>query len=62
VAALERWYAVDVELADTTFAPRRLTATFRDEPIDLVLQRIALTLGMRVDRADGGVFVFRKAR
>ncbi len=62
VAVLERWYAVDIQLADSTFAPRRLTATFRDEPIDLVLQRIALTLGMRVDRADEGVFVFRKAR
>ena len=62
VATLERWYAVDIQLADSTFAQRRLTATFRDEPIALVLQRIALTLGMRVDRADGGVFVFRKAR
>ncbi len=62
VPELERWYAVDVQLADSEFAPRRLTATFRDEPIDLVLERIALTLGMRVERADGGVFVFRKAR
>jgi len=62
VPALERWYAVDIQLADRTFADRRLTATFREEPIDLVLQRIALTLGMRVERADGGVFVFRKAR
>lgn len=62
VASLERWYAVDIQLADSAFAPRRLTATFREEPIDLVVQRIALTLGMRVDRADGGVFIFRKAR
>jgi len=62
VSALERWYNVDIRLADSTLAPRRLTATFQDEPIDLVLQRIALTLGMRVERADGSVFVFRKAR
>jgi ferric-dicitrate binding protein FerR (iron transport regulator) len=64
VPALERWYAVDIQLPDSTFVHRRLTATFRDEPIDLVLQRIALTLGLRVEHADGGeaVFVFRKAR
>ena len=64
VRTLERLYAVDIQLSDSTFVHRRLTATFRDEPIDLVLQRIALTLGLRVEHADGGgsVFVFRKAR
>lgn len=56
---LERWYNVEIRLADSTLAARRLTATFTNEPIDLVLKRIALTLGLRVERADGSVFLLR---
>jgi transmembrane sensor len=54
VPALERWYNVDIRLADSALGARRLTATFTNEPIDLVLQRIALTLGLRVERDPGG--------
>ncbi len=58
---LGRWYDVEIRLgdSDSAFAARRLTATFTNEPIDLVLQRIALTLGLRVDRGEGSVFVLR---
>jgi ferric-dicitrate binding protein FerR (iron transport regulator) len=59
VTALERWYDVEIRLADSALAARRLTATFTNEPIDLVLQRTALTLGLRVERAEGSVFVLR---
>jgi len=57
--ALERWYNVEIRLSDSALAARRLTATFQNEPIDLVLKRIALTLGMRVERGNGSVFLLR---
>jgi transmembrane sensor len=59
VLTLERWYNVEIRLSDSTLAVRRLTATFTNEPIDLVLKRIALTLGLRVERADGSVLLLR---
>ena len=58
--ALERWYNVEIRLSDSALAARRLTATFENEPIDLVLKRIALTLGLLVERGDGSVFLLRK--
>jgi transmembrane sensor len=57
---LERWYNVAIRLGDSALAARRLTATFKNEPIDLVLERIALTLGLRVERGDGSVLLLRK--
>ncbi|PYO86702.1 MAG: hypothetical protein DMD58_16175 [Gemmatimonadetes bacterium] len=57
--ALERWYNVEIRLSDSALGARRLTATFQNEPIDLVLKRIALTLGMRVERREGSVFLLR---
>jgi len=62
VLTLERWYNVEIRLADSALAVRRLTATFTNEPIDLVLKRIALTLGLRVERSDGSVLLLRKGR
>ncbi len=64
VLTLGRWYNIDIHLAseDSALGARRLTATFTNEPIDLVLQRIALTIGLRVERAEGSVFVLRKRR
>jgi ferric-dicitrate binding protein FerR (iron transport regulator) len=61
VGTLERWYDVEIRLedADSALAARRLTATFQHEPIDLVMKRIALTLGMRVERGNGSVFLLR---
>jgi len=64
VRTLNRWYDVDIRLRDddTALAARRLTATFANESIDLVLTRIALTLGVRVERTDGSVLLLRKGR
>ncbi|HEY6159428.1 MAG TPA: FecR domain-containing protein [Gemmatimonadales bacterium] len=62
VRTLGRWYNVEIRLADSTLAARRLTATFQNESIDLVLQRIALTVGLRVERADGFVLLLRNGR
>jgi len=64
VLTLGRWYSVDIHLdsSDNRLAARRLTATFANEPIDLVLKRIALTLGVRVERTDGTVLLLGKGR
>ena len=62
VVTLGRWYNVEIRLADSALAARRLTATFQNESIDLVLQRIALTVGLRVERADGFVLLLRNGR
>ena len=62
VRTLERWYNVEIRVADSALAARRLTATFQNESIDLVLQRIALTVGLRVERADGPVILLRNGR
>src|SRR5436190_22391247 len=59
VRTLGRWYNVDIRLADSALAARRLTASFQNEPIDLVLHRIALTLGLRVERAGGAALLLR---
>jgi transmembrane sensor len=59
VRALERWYNVEVRLADDALASRRLTATFDNEPVTRVLERIALTLALRVEPAGGSVLLRR---
>ena len=60
VLTLERWYNVEIRLEPgaRALAGRRLTATFSNEPVDLVLARIALTLRLRVDR-EGLVWLLR---
>jgi ferric-dicitrate binding protein FerR (iron transport regulator) len=48
-----RWYDLDIYLADSSLASRRLIATIGNEPADDVLRLVALTLGLRVERAEG---------
>ena len=60
VSWLERWYDVHIELGDDALAARRLTATFHDEPIALVLKRVALTLDLRVERGASSFHLLRK--
>jgi ferric-dicitrate binding protein FerR (iron transport regulator) len=64
VLTLGRWYDVEihVEPSDSALAARRVTATFDNESLDLVLKRIALTLGVRVERAGGSVLLLRNGR
>lgn len=61
VRTLGRWYNVEIRLADSALAARRLTATFRNESIDQVLKRIGFTVGLRVERTAGSVFLLRSA-
>ena len=62
VRTLGRWYNVEIRLADSALATRRLTATFQNESIDQVLKRTGLTVGLRVERAEGSVFLLRNGR
>jgi transmembrane sensor len=57
VLTLGRWYNVDIHLesADSALGARRLTATFTNESIDRVVERIAMTLRLRVERGSGSV-------
>src|SRR3954467_15638130 len=49
-AELYRWYGVRLRVADSALANLHLTASFSGEPVDRVLNVIALSLGARVER------------
>jgi transmembrane sensor len=59
-AELYRWYGVRLRVADSSLANLHLTASFSGEPVDRVLNVIALSLGARVER-DGNVAVLYRA-
>jgi transmembrane sensor len=59
---LRRWYGVDLRLADETLAQRRLTASFDGEPVDRVVDAIALAVGADVERSGDTVTLRRSAR
>jgi transmembrane sensor len=50
LAALSRWYDLDLRLGDSTIATRHLTATFSGENANEMLQLLASTLGVRYAR------------
>jgi transmembrane sensor len=50
VPELERWYDAAIELSDSALAERRLTAAFRYESLSQVLQLLALSLDLHVER------------
>lgn len=47
---LERWYNIDIVLSDSSFAERRISASFEDEPLTEVLAVIALSLDLDYKR------------
>ena len=49
VAQLSRWYDLDIRLADSALGARRLTAEVRTETASEALQRIGLTLDVKVE-------------
>jgi transmembrane sensor len=59
-AELYRWYGVRLRVADSSLANLHLTASFSGEPVDRVLNVIALSLGARVER-EGNVAVLYRA-
>ncbi|HEY0527474.1 MAG TPA: FecR domain-containing protein [Gemmatimonadaceae bacterium] len=57
--ALYRWYGVRLRVADSSLAVLHLTASFSGEPIDRVLNVIALSLGASIER-QGSVAILRR--
>lgn len=55
VPRLARWYDLDIRLADSSLASRRLTVTFRDQSVPAVLDLMALSLRLRVERSGRAV-------
>jgi len=60
-AELYRWYGVRLRVADSSLANLHLTASFSGEPVDRVLNVIALSLGARIERR-GNVAILYRAR
>jgi transmembrane sensor len=50
IPEIERWFDVRIRMADPTLARRRITATFRDDPLDMVLQTLAELTDAQVHR------------
>jgi transmembrane sensor len=62
-ADLRRWYGVEMRVADSSLARRHLTASFAGEPVERVLEVIALTLGADVERrGDTAVLLAARTR
>lgn len=61
-ADIRRWYGVELRVADSALARRHLTASFRGEPVEQVLDVIALALGARVERRGDTAVVRARAR
>jgi transmembrane sensor len=59
-AELYRWYGVRLRVADPSLTNLHLTASFSGEPVDRVLNVIALSLGARIER-QGNVAILHRA-
>ena len=59
-AVLERWYGIDVVIADSALANTHVTAFFQQQPLEDVLQALAETVGARYQRAATRVTFYAK--
>jgi transmembrane sensor len=55
---LARWYDLNIRLADSALGARRLTATFREQSAAQVLDLIALSLDLRMEREGRVVILY----
>lgn len=60
VLQLERWYDVELRLADPSLARLSLTGSYKDEPLAEVIQNIALALNLRVEHKGGTIILAAK--
>lgn len=58
IPQLERWYDIDIEVADSSLYSQQMTASFKDEPMSEVLKIIALSLDASYERKDRTI-IFR---
>jgi len=61
IPVLERWYDLDITVADSALYRRRLFATLESQPVTNVLDLIALSLNLRVERR-GRIVTFSQQR
>jgi transmembrane sensor len=59
---IERWYDVEIELADSSLASRHFTATLRDAPLEYVLDLLALSFDVRVERQGRSILLAPKSK
>jgi ferric-dicitrate binding protein FerR (iron transport regulator) len=57
---LERWYELEIHIGDTTLASRRVSAVFRNEAPDQVIEAVALAAGARIERSGRRVTLLRQ--
>lgn len=58
VPRLARWYGVDLRLGDSTIARRRYTASLKHETLDQLLDLMARSLELRVERSGDAVLLY----
>jgi transmembrane sensor len=59
---IERWFGVPVRVGDPSLSTRRLTASFRDQPVERILEVVALSLELDWTRiGEAYVFVPRRS-
>jgi transmembrane sensor len=62
IPQLDRWYDIEIRLADPALADRPLTATLQQESTDQMLRLIAASLDVRAKRDGRLVTLFTRAR
>lgn len=60
VVELGRWYDVDIQLADSSFADERVTASFKDEPPSVAVGLVATAAGLDM-RQTGSRFTLQRS-
>ena len=50
ITSVRRWYGIQIRIADVSLASRRVTATFRGETPEKVLEVLGLVLGGEIER------------
>ena len=62
IPQLERWYDVDITVADSALARRHITARFRDETLPQMLDALTLALGAHVQQSGRAVTLLPGSR
>jgi transmembrane sensor len=59
---IERWYDVEIDLADSSLANRHFTATLRDAPLEYVLDLLALSFNLQIERQGRSILLAPKPK
>ena len=61
-AEMERWYGLQVRVADSTMLDRKVTTSFEGESVDKALQILELTIGAKISRVGDSIIIARTVR